>query len=542
MKPISELDLGFRDSENYRRKENREIFNQIFVRTPELDKLCDPSTFFLIGEKGTGKTAYAVYLSNVEYNNNVAALRYLRETEYLKFVALKKAKQLDLSDYMSVWKVIIYLLLAEQIRSKQKAITFKGFPLFDKLGAAIDEFYQHAFSPEIINAIQFAEEASRSAKLIYQFAEAGANGKSSVNFTESTFQVNLLYIQKQFEDAFKSLKLGQNHILFIDGVDIRPQSVDYDTYLESIKGLANAVWAVNNDFFSNIKDSKGRIRVILLVRPDIFNTLGLQNQNSKVRDNSVVLNWITTYADYRRSPLFMMADRLLAYQQEGVFPPGAVWDYYFPYDATNLKIKLPSPTSFIQFIRYSLYRPRNTLTLMSIQKEIFVENGKRTKAVFSYEDFANPLFIRKYSDYILGEVRDHISFYYDSKDYESLLKFFQFLNGKSYFNYEEFINAFLRYIKFLKKNSFDVPAFCETPDVLLQFLYDLNILGYIAETSDKKHPFYSWCNRERSPSNIAPKVRTHVKYEIHYGLMKALDLGMLFKIDEDTDWDNSILE
>lgn len=120
MKPVSSLELGYRDSENYRRKENREVFNQIFLRTPELDKLCEPNTFFLIGEKGTGKTAYAVYLSNIEYNNNVATLRYLRETEYLKFVALKKAKQLDLSDYMSVWKVIIYLLLAEQIRNKQK--------------------------------------------------------------------------------------------------------------------------------------------------------------------------------------------------------------------------------------------------------------------------------------------------------------------------------------------------------------------------------------------------------------------------------------
>lgn len=542
MKPVSELDLGYRDSENYRRKENRETFNQIFLRTPELDKLCEPNTFFLVGEKGTGKTAYAVYLSNIEYNNNVTALRYLRETEYLKFVALKKAKQLDLSDYMSVWKVIIYLLLAEQIRAKQKSIAFTGLSLFDKLGEAIDEFYQHAFSPEIINAIQFAEEASRSARLLHQFAELGVSGKSTINFSESSFQVNLLYIQKKFEDAFKSLKLNQNHILFIDGVDIRPQSVDYETYLESIKGLANAVWAVNNDFFANIKDSKGRIRVVLLVRPDIFNTLGLQNQNSKVKDNSVILNWITNYADYRSSSLFLMADKLLSYQQESNYPPGSVWNYYFPYDAKNVKANLDSPTSFVQFLRYALYRPRNVLTLLSIQKEIFLESGRSTKDVFRYEDFTNPSFTNKYSDYVLGEVRDHISFYYDTRDYESLLKFFQYLNGKSYFTYEDFIDAFSRYTKFLKKNSYNIPVFCDTPDVLLQFLYDLNILGYIVETRDKKHPFFSWCNRERSPSNIAPKVRTHVKYEIHYGLMKALDLGMLFKIDESVDWDNSILE
>ena len=126
-----------------------------------------------------------------------------------------------------------------------------------KLGSAIDEFYQHAFSPEIINAIKFAEEAARSAKIISDFSEVKLGGKSSVDFSESNYQVNLMYIQQKFEKAFTSLKLRKNYILFIDGIDIRPSTVDYDTYIECIKGLANAVWSINNDFFANIKDSKG---------------------------------------------------------------------------------------------------------------------------------------------------------------------------------------------------------------------------------------------------------------------------------------------
>jgi len=141
-------------------------------------------------------------------------------------------------------------------------------------------------------------------------------------------------------------------------------------------------------------------------------------------------------------------------------------------------------------------------------------------------------------NYVLGEVKDHISFYYDAGDYESLLKFFQYLNGKSMFSYQEFNQAFEKYIVFLKNNAFHIPEFCSTSDKLLQFLYDLNIMGYIVETNDPHHPFFSWVNRERNPSNIAPKVRTHVNYEIHFGLMKALDLGMLFKI-EDNQWDSN---
>jgi hypothetical protein len=57
MKHVKSLNLGFGDAENYRMKEYKELFNHIFVKNEFLEKLLAPSTFFLIGEKGTGKTA-----------------------------------------------------------------------------------------------------------------------------------------------------------------------------------------------------------------------------------------------------------------------------------------------------------------------------------------------------------------------------------------------------------------------------------------------------------------------------------------------------
>jgi len=86
MKSVSDLALGFRDAESYKNREYRELFNRIFVRTRTLDQLCDPSVYFSIGEKGTGKTAYAVYMANNDYRNHRSSLRYIRETDYQKFV------------------------------------------------------------------------------------------------------------------------------------------------------------------------------------------------------------------------------------------------------------------------------------------------------------------------------------------------------------------------------------------------------------------------------------------------------------------------
>lgn len=525
MKTVPELPLAYADAENYKKRENKEMFSRIFLHTPELDRLCEQDSYFLIGEKGTGKTAYAVFLCNMDYNDNVAAIRYIRETEYKKFVFLKKEKHLLLSGYASVWKVILYLLLAQHIREREKETFLGRFRRFGSLSRAIDEYYQSAFSPEIVRAIQFVEEANLTAGLISKWASVGSESKVAVSFADNKFQMNLFYIQKQFEEALETLKLSRNYTMFIDGIDIRPSPVEYDDYLECIKGLANAVWSVNTDFFANIKDSKGRLRVVLLIRPDIFDSLGLQNQNSKIRDNSVVLNWNTTYTDYRRSPLFLVTDRLLSYDQEEILSPGEAWDYYFPFNARNVRSEQQFPSSFIIALRYALYRPRDILTMLATLKENFIEQRADTTQVFSPQAFDDPAFTRKFSDYLLGEIKDHLLFYYSFKDYELFLKFFQFLDGQFEFTYGKYLEAYEGYTEFIKRNHLEKPLFSSTPDNLLQFLYNLNVLCYMVETSRYDEPFFGWCFRERTLSNIAPKVRTHARYRIHAGLRKALDLG-----------------
>jgi len=166
--------------------------------------------------------------------------------------------------------------------------------------------------------------------------------------------------------------------------------------------------------------------------------------------------------------------------------------------------------------------------LMTLQENLKAQR-RAASDVFCEGDFADPAFTRAYSDYLLGEVKDHLSFYYQAQDYELFLKFFQFLNGHSRFEYEEYLKAYSAFDAFLRSGKHTSPTFCESPERFLQFLYELNVVGYMLEVENEDEPFFGLCFRERTPSNIAPKVRTHAKYEIHYGLMKALDLGKHFR-------------
>jgi len=182
MKTVLELNLGFADAENYKRRENKALFNTIFFRNSYLDDLLELSRFFLIGEKGTGKTAYAVFLSNNDYKNTVSQIKYIRETDYQQFVFLKKEKHLQLSDYTNIWKVIIMLLLSKAIEEKELDNSiFSKSTKMKTLMKAIDDYHNNAFTPEILTALSWIKNDKMAAEIVYKNFKLGGRGRFNLH-------------------------------------------------------------------------------------------------------------------------------------------------------------------------------------------------------------------------------------------------------------------------------------------------------------------------------------------------------------------------
>ena len=527
MKNYLDLKIGYSDAVNYSRRENKQLFNEIFVKGQQLEKLLQPCVYFLIGGKGTGKTAYSTFLSNNEYKETNSRSAFLSETEYRKFITLKEAEQLVFSDYVNVWNVLLLTLLSKQVKDGESSFTsMRNFAEYNKLDNAIDSFYQDGFTPEIMSAFNIIERSEVAANIIAERpirkSEVSAKINEEVAHDEHKFQMNLMALERRFKSVISKLKLQKNHILFIDGIDIRPKNLDYDIYLECIKGLAQSVWNLNNDFLSGINDSKGRLRIVLLLRPDIFSELGLQNLNNKLRDNSVLLDWRTSMASYRESAIFHVADRLLAAQQsDKPLNGGDCWDHYFPF-------KSGEEDSFESFLLLSLFRPRDIITLMNILQEYMNESHDDTGYV-SQALFDDPQIRSKYSDYLLGEIKDYLLFYHSEKDYSTFLKFFEFLNGKHSFSYDEYIYAYEQFAKYVEARNIDVPEYMETSGNLLQFLYDLDVIGYTIKQSDGSNQSH-WSFRDRNYSDLAPKIPEGCDYSIQLGLRKALNIGKSLRI------------
>jgi hypothetical protein len=119
-KAIRLLAEPFNDALNYRSRAEKDLFNKLFLRTKELQKCLAPSTYFLMGEKGAGKTAYAVYLENNIVDGYRCQVTTMTETQYKRFINLKLQGKLNYSDYANIWRSMLLFLAGRMLVLKSK--------------------------------------------------------------------------------------------------------------------------------------------------------------------------------------------------------------------------------------------------------------------------------------------------------------------------------------------------------------------------------------------------------------------------------------
>jgi len=518
-KSIGDLTEPFNDAVNYRSRQEKEFFNKVFLKTDHLGRIVKPSTYYVMGEKGTGKTAYATYMENNSIDENRCKLVTLTETQYKRFIAMKKEGRLAYSDYASIWRSTLLLLVAEMYVDKNKGLLHSITGKCRKVEEAIARWNSAALNPEVEGALELLTSDSLTALIkAAHVGHIGAEQMAQQTQKSSVLRHHLLETESFLKEAIGDLRLPQNHILFIDGIDYRPEQVAYGDYLQCIKGLGEAAWQLNTEYFNKIRDSKGRTKIVLLLRPDVFHNLNLYNSNSKIQDNTALLSWATTEQEVMSSDLYQACAKFLASQQAGDRTPNDAWKNYFPPEAK-------SEEHFKRLLRLSFQRPRDILTFIRLLRAQQVEQGNGGLSHFDSSLMSSPRFSRDSSDYLLGEVRNYSAFYMPPEDFGNYLKFFQYLDGRRKTSMEEFSTAHKKFVKWAKGEQFTARDYLRDPEAMLQLFYDVNIIGYKEVASATSEPFFHWSFRERSLNNIAPKIKNVGELMINIGIAKALDIG-----------------
>ncbi|MBB3292209.1 hypothetical protein FHT39_000848 [Mitsuaria sp. BK045] len=524
--PVVGLREPFNDAVNYKTRQEKEFFSQIFLKTSDVSAILGSSIYYLIGEKGSGKTAYAVYLDNNTVEDTRCRLSTMTETQYKRFIALKKKGQLEYSDYANIWRPMLLNMMAQALVAKSKGFLQSVTGKFDAVEQEIERFNEDSLNPEVEVAFEMTAEANTSLSVGNDKA-LQASAKDLQRSVEKSQSVrhHLLETETRLKGALGDLRLARNHVLFVDGIDYRPEDVPYGDYLECVKGLGEAVWQLNNDFFANIRDSRGRMKVVLLVRPDVFHKLNLYNSNSRLRDNSVLLDWSTTELALRDSRLYEATGKFFSSQQGFLVTPIEAADNYFNSADSN--------TIFKRLLRTTFQKPRDLLTFIKIARRIHARRGALVASTsFESQIVRDPDYTKEYADYLLGEVRDYSDFYMTPDDFQLYVKFFQYLNGKTEFSFDEFSAAYKKFKAWISGEKLHAVEYIRDPEALLQFFFDVNVIGYREEMGNEREKFVHFSFRERTLNNIAPKVKVSAILVVNPGVAKALDIGLRPKLQE----------
>ncbi|WP_263081979.1 hypothetical protein [Endozoicomonas sp. Mp262] len=525
MKRIRELFDPSIDAINYNTKENKEFFISSYLKTSFLDKALKSNCYYTIGEKGSGKTALAFHFQNTAPNGVAANLVSINETQYKRFIKLKEDGKLSYTDYSIIWRATLLYLISKTVIEKKKKWHHKLTKRFSPVEKAIKDYDTNSQVPELEYVIEFATSLTSKADLNASVptvlkASLQESGTNSTKTTVTEIKTALLDCEKKLKTGIQDIKLDNDIILFIDGIDAKPNGITFDEYKNCLIGLSEAAWHLNSEFFPNIKDTKGRLRINLLLRPDVFNSLNIHNSNCKLKDNSVILNWSTSKERHKNSDLFKMSDKYFSSQNRGLKDSG--WEHYFPYPHTS------SNRPFVEILNKSFHRPRDIFSSISILIEIFKRNGKGKNNKFEPGVFHYSEFTDEYYEYLLGEVKNYANFYMTNEEFEKHTGFFQCLNGGAKFDYHQFISAHENFIGDTKSKTILSSQFTSSPEAFLQFWYDVNVIGYKENIENENDGFYRWSYRERSIAKVMPKVKLDSHYMVHPGVAKSLNIGKKF--------------
>lgn len=509
------------EAEGYLEPEKKKEFNRIFYQDSNYTKIQDPTTYFIVGDKGCGKTAYSVYYCNNSINNTLSKRYNIVVDDYYKIIQMKEEGKLQYTHYITLWKAALLLKIISSL--KESEIGTFGGPAYKRIKDYLKKHNFTAITEDSFSPISFLDNREMLDSIS---GEIGANigqtntkitGKIEKKKTQEIARESHIYFDvwtsfiNELAGYVDRVRLNNSHYLFVDGIDSRPPDIDPKVYQNCVYPLVRAVYEINHDIFSKIKDkSKGRLKIILLTRLDIFMQSGLQNPDCKLNDNSVFLNWgITSERDYQSSEIFSLVNNLIQ-----VANPDAPsdskdsWKTYFDFS-------IDRKDSFEYLLRQTASRPRDFV------KVLLITNALCKRKSITAPDSALLLsdeFRKAFSSYYVGMIKTGLKFYYNDNEINELWSFLKTIK-KTIVTYKELTEIYRGMLNLGKLESI-----FGNLDAILSLLFENNMIGYI-----ESQGVYRWKYKEISEADfnysLPPEARLDdAKLQFHPALEKEFGL------------------
>lgn len=483
---ISEIYFGKIDGYNEFLEYGEDACMELFFEFPniQISKLLDGSKYYILGNKGTGKTMLLKYLeSRVLENPEVVStefLRFKRDIDAEQRNQIKRAaipnhsheevigKDIPMSSeikFSLAWQVYLIKVVVNRIAETEQGVFERDNENWVKLLRIIAALYGDDKSVGIKRIVPKMKRGNVELKL------AGL-GKISLELEwvdEEKHTVAFTSIAKVIISLYSKLRPANNKLyIFIDELELSlKKGKDYQRDVLLIRDLIFAI-----EYLNDIHRTNGyQVYIIAAIRSEVYKNVISKGMeiNKTISDFGVTISWEQKGGDIRQHPLLKMLEKRIHFSEKshGIKECDDIRETYFtPYISIGQKQK--SIENYI--LDQTWFKPRDVIRLFTLIQERY-----GNKSCFDQEVFQT--ISKAYSEESWIEFEETLTVKYSDVEVEGIR---QALTGLELpFNLEKFQKQimdkadFFEGVRELQKRH--------KPGYILKDLYEIGIIGNYGE-------------------------------------------------------------
>ena len=470
-------------SENWKVEAKQEDNLKYFYHTIESQNILNGNKYYVIGRKGTGKSAISQYILSKQNYNIFAEQLSFKHFPFNELYHLDNPKYTSPNQYITIWKYIIYshicrlMVKNQKIDSSVRNILEKLYPSdpIKSLSKAIDKWTASEFGVSVLGT-------GGNLKI-----EKDLLGFSKLSWIEKS---NLL------EDIIDEYIDDSQYYIIFDELDEDYRDFGSDEERNRYRFLITSLFKAVQDIKSYFQSKKNIINPLVFLRDDIYSIIRDADKN-KWSDFKVDIDWD------KEKIKKMIAFRL----SKAINPNGPI----LPFDKAWSSLFLDKPV----FMGDNQRKPLHIFDYMTLSTHLrprdYIKyiNVCCTQALSEGYSKVHPMTVKKvdkgFSNYMKDEIIDEVyALFPEINEIFSIISQIRKWN----FSIEDFKKT---YSSYLGKGTISE----QNTDFVLQTLFNFSVIGN--RPKNRAVSFFRYENKEA-------RFNFNENIVVHRGLFKALQI------------------
>ncbi len=454
--------------------------NKYFYNLSEAKQILDGEKLFIIGRKGSGKSAICEYIVNQKQHNIFSKKLSFKNFPFNDLYHLENIQSYtEPNQYITMWKYLIYSTICHLMVSNEN--------IDSHMRNELEKLYPKNAPESLARTINTWTSAEFGANILGQGGTIKVGRDVKINYSSWIDRVNIL------EDIISTYCDNAEYFIVFDELDEDYRVIKEEGSHKNYTNLLTSLFKAVQDVKSNLQEKN--IFPIVFLRDDIYALIKDSDKN-KWRDYKLDIEWnqkkLKDLLSFRISQDTLNITETLSFQD--------VWKNIFTDEVFGVGNKAKKKIKSFEFISNSTQlRPRDYIHFIRVCAEETISRG-RNKIQADTVKYAD----REFSNYLKDEIVDEI--YPILPDIDIILQIITNIR-KPIFSVDEFKNEYQTYIQSKTLNENNI-------DFVLNTLFNFSIIG----------------NQHKRQENIFyfKYLQTNMNFNkneaivLHRGLLKAL--------------------